>query len=69
MSKVGEFFRELEEMGLGPVRDEGAEPTNTKEDMPGFEGTWAALDGITIEPSDDALAEIEYMIDNEGFLN
>tara|TARA_Y100001938_G_C7897030_1_gene332692 strand:- start:518 stop:685 length:168 start_codon:yes stop_codon:yes gene_type:complete len=55
MSKVFDYYNELSKLGLGPVRDESAEPT--EEDM------------AIPEPSDAELAEIEHMIDNEDFLN
>ena len=53
MSKVFEYFSESKE---------NDEPT--KEDMPGFEGTWDRLNEITIEPSDDELAEIEHKLNS-----
>ena len=60
MSKVFDHYNELEQLH-GP---QDAEPT--KQDMPGFEGTWKALDDLTgpeddvdVEPTDAELAEIE----------
>ena len=58
MGKVKEHFTELQSQGLIPM------PEPTKEDMPGFEGTWDGLNEITIEPSDDELAEIEHKLNS-----
>jgi len=63
MSKVFEHYNELEQL------HGSQDPEPTKKDMPGFEGTWKALDELTgpeddidtidVEPTDAELEEIE----------
>ena len=71
MGKVFGYFNEQgnnEEPCCVPVMETGrcacgsSEPT--KVDIPGFEGTWDALDDITTEPTDTELMDIEINLDD-----
>ena len=63
MGKFKSIMTEMEELNGGPL------PEPTKKDMPGFEGTWEALEGLNVEPTDAELVEIENLIENEFYLD